>query len=152
MRGRRVVILLFLFIIQTSLQFHSVKTTFAAEPSTPWKEAVSQYSKIILETQNPDIFKPVKISILSKGLLEEITPNQKMKVTVYVNSKEVQEVNLQSGANGSAGFAFVPKEYGTYLLHVENITYKKPITLIPLSFSIQKSPSLLDSILQFFLK
>lgn len=161
MRGRLVVILLAIFIFQfpifnsvfsskISAQEKNISVTATVEPSILWKEAITQYSKVTIETQNPEILKPIEISILSKGLLDQIIPNQKIKVELYLNKVLIQEIDLQSNQNGIAGFAFVPKMYGIYLVIAENITYKQPISLNPLSLLIQKNESIFNVIINLF--
>lgn len=146
MRGRRAVIVLLILIFQ----FLTFSPKISAEPSQLWKEAIGQYSTVTVETQNPEILKPVRVSILSKGLLDEIIPDQKLKIQVFRNNSVTEEKELVSRPDGTAGFAFVPKEYAMYIVHIENTTYEKPISLNPVSVLIQKNQSLFDLILRRF--
>jgi len=160
MRGRWVVLLV-IFIFQFSIvnsvftpkifaQEKNIFVTVTVEPSKEWQEAISQYSQVTLETQSPELLKPIKISVLSKGLLDQTIPNQKIRITVVDDTNSTQEATLFSRQDGTTGYAFVPTHYGNYLIQAENISYKKSIALSPLQFSIQKKESLLDLVLKLF--
>lgn len=142
-QDKRVVMLLaifgLLFVVNTPLVPAQEKTIFFStmvQPSLAWIHAIGDYSLVQLNTQSVEILKPVKITVISRGLLEQILVEQKMKITVYLNKNVYQESILASGQNGIAGFAFVPTKYGDYRVVVENTTYSTSVTLHELTFSI----------------
>lgn len=145
-RGRRVVlwlIFIFLFSVLSTpaifAQTRTISVTATVEPSPLWINAIKDYSLIQLDNQSVNLNKPVKITVTTKGLLDQILAQQKMNITVYLNNVIYQKSTVTTGQDGIAGFAFVPVKYGNYLVRAENITYNIPIQLSPLKFDVQES-------------
>lgn len=139
-----------LFLHKPVIAQTPLSVTATVQPSKEWKQAIRQYSRIALETPNLELLKPVKISIISKGPLDQTIPNQKIKIKVVDDNNINQEAILSSNQLDVVGFTFVPIQYGNYLIQAENITYEKSISLIPLQISIQKKESIVDFVLKLF--
>lgn len=147
-RGRRGIIMVLMWLmigywwlVKTSFA-QTLSVTAIIQPSLAWIHAIGDYSLVQLDTQSVEINKPVKITVISRGLLEQILVEQKMKITVYLNKNVYQESILISGQDGIAGFAFVPTKYGDYRVVAENTTYSTSVTLHELTFSIYDSSQL----------
>lgn len=159
MRERRVVLVVLFLVIGYWLlgnffpihaQQSILSVTATVEPSPLWIDAINRHSQVTLETQDPEILKPVRIYILSKGFHDEIIPNQKIKIKIVDDINSRQEATLLSRQDGMTEFTFIPTHYGNYVIKAENITYGRSIPLIPLLFLIQKKESLLNLVLKLF--
>jgi hypothetical protein len=128
----------------------SVTATVAL--SSDWQQAIIKNSSVVIDENPLEIYRPIKIHIISRGLDNNTIYDQKIKITVLLENKKISQTEIKSNIEGISGFAYVPNQYGNYTFVYENISYEKPFIIQVSNFEIKKPSNLISDLLQYIFK